>query len=65
MSTIPPLEELRKVYADVINNKAVTNISFWTEPNTDEDFDAQAMLNHALENGDALNAKLDEALRFD
>ena len=65
MQQIPSQEELRKRYAGVINNQAVTNISFWTEPNTDENFSAQAMLNHALENGDELNAKLDEALYFD
>ena len=65
MTKIPSREELRERYASVINNQAAANVSFWTEPNTDKDFSAQAMLNHALENGDALNAKLDEALRFD
>ena len=65
MTKIPSRKELRERYAGVINNNVVANVSFWTEPNTDKNFSAQAMLNHALENGDALNAKLDEALRFD
>jgi len=65
MQQIPPLEDLRRRYASVMDNQAVTNVSRWTEPNTDGDFSAQVMLNHALQNGDALNAKLDEALRFD
>jgi hypothetical protein len=62
MTKIPSLKELRKEYASVMECKAVTNVSNWTEPNTDEPFDEQESLERALKNSDALNAKLKEAL---
>lgn len=65
MTKIPSLEELRREYADVMECQAVTNVSSWIEPNAGEEFSAQALLDRALENGNDLNAKLDEALRFD
>jgi len=65
MSKIPSLQELRKKYADVMDDKAVTNISGWTEPNTDEPLDEKEYLERALKNADALNAKLKEALSFE
>lgn len=65
MAKIPSIEELREKYADVMADKAVTNISNWTEPNLGDEFSAQSLLDRALENADELNAKLDEALSFD
>jgi len=62
---MPSPEELREKYADVMNDKAVTNVSNWTEPNTGEPFDEQEYLNRAKKNADALNAKLKEALAFE
>jgi len=65
MTKIPSLDELRAMYADVMEDRAVTNVSNWTEPNTDEPFDEQEYLERAKNNADALNAKLKEALTFE
>ena len=65
MSKIPSLEELREKYADVMDDKAVTNVSGWTEPNAAEPFDEQGYLDRALKNADALNDKLKKALSFE
>jgi len=64
MSKIPSLDELREKYADVMDDKAVTNVSNWIEPNTDAPFDEQEYLDRAKKNADALNSKLKEALSF-
>ena len=65
MSKIPSLDELRSKYADVMDDKAVTNISGWTEPNEDEPCDEQAYRDRALKNAEKLNAKIKEALSFE
>jgi len=65
MSKVPSLEELRTKYADVMEDKAVTNISGWTEPNEDEQCDEQAYRDRALANGEKLNEKIKEALSFE
>jgi hypothetical protein len=65
MPTIPPLDELRVKYADEMADKAVTNISGWTEPNSDKPCDEQEYLDRALRNADALNAKIKESLSFE
>jgi hypothetical protein len=65
MAKIPSLEELRTKYADVMDDKAVTNISGWTEPNADKPCDEQAYRDRALINAEKLNAKLKEALSFE
>ena len=62
MSDFPSIEELRAKYADVINNEAITRISKWEEHNEDEECDEAAYLNRALQNSDALNTKIAEAL---
>ena len=65
MPETPSLEELRAKYVDVMDDKAVTNISGWTEPNTDELCDEQEYRDRALANADELNAKIKEALSFE
>jgi len=65
MTKIPPLQELREKYADVMEDKAVTNISGWTEPNTDAPCDEQAYRDRALVNTEKLNAKIKKALSFE
>ena len=62
---IPPLVELRDMYAEEMENQAVTNISYWKEPNSDTPIDEQAYLDRALKNKDVVNAKLKEALAFE
>jgi hypothetical protein len=65
MSKIPPLEALRAKYADVMSDKAVTNISGWTESSTDELCNEQEYRDRALANANKLNAKITEALSFE
>jgi hypothetical protein len=48
-----------------MEDKAVTNISGWTEPNKDAPCDEQEYRDRALRNGPALNAKIKEALSFE
>lgn len=63
MSTSSPtLQELRNMYADAMNDEAITDISYWNEPNTDSECDEDAYLQNCLNNGDDLNNKLAEAL---
>lgn len=62
MQQVPSIEELRKKYAKVMSNQAVTNISGWTEPNEDEECDEQAYMDRILSNSDVLNKKIQEAL---
>ena len=65
MTKIPPVEELREMYADVMEDKAVTNMSNWREPNSDNPCNEQEYLDRALKNGKALNDKIKEALSFE
>jgi hypothetical protein len=62
---IPSLVELRAKYADVMSDKSVTNISGWTEPNTDSPCDEQGYRDRALRNADDLNSKIKDALSFE
>ena len=64
MQQVPSLEELHKECADVMDNKAVTKISRWTDPNADKKCDEQAYRNRGLANAGKLNAKLEEVLAF-
>jgi hypothetical protein len=47
-----------------MEDKAVTNMSNWREPNADDPCNEQEYLDRALKNGKALNDKLKEALSF-
>lgn len=58
----PGIEELRGEFADVMDDEAVTAISYWKEPNNDAPCDEDAYLARALANGDLLNDKIEEAL---
>lgn len=51
--------------AEVMNDKAVTNISGWTEPNSDVPCDEVAYRKRLTENAETLHKKIDEALRFE
>jgi hypothetical protein len=59
---IPPLDELREKYAEVMADKAVTALSNWKEPNSEEPCDENAYVQRAIGNADVLNAKLKEAM---
>ena len=65
MSKIPPLNELREKYADVMSDKAVTNVSRWTEPNSAPPCDEQAYRDRVLNNAEKLNDKIKDALSFE
>jgi predicted RNase H-like HicB family nuclease len=52
-------------YAEVMSDKSVTNISGWTEPNSDEPCNEQEYLDRALRNAGILNAKINEALTYE
>ena len=62
MATIPPLQELRSMYADVMADESITDISYWNEPNTSAPCDEQQYLEKCLADGDELNDKIEEAL---
>jgi hypothetical protein len=65
MTKIPSLEELREQYKDVMEDKAVTNISGWTEPNDDKPCDEQTYRDKAIANGQILHDKIKEVLAFE
>ena len=56
------LEELRQKYADVMEDQAVTNISGWTEPNSDTPCDEIAYRERLKRNAPVLHKKICEAL---
>lgn len=60
--TIPPLHELREMFADVMSDETITDISYWNEPNTDCECNEQEYLQNSLNNGDVLNETIKEAL---
>lgn len=64
MHRMPPLDELRKKYADVMADGAIVNLSRWTEPNNAEPPDVEAFLERAHRNRDVLVAKMEEALNL-
>ena len=61
----PTLDELRRKYADVMADQAVTNVSGWTEPNHDEPCDEYAYRERLHKNAPILFDKINEALKFD
>jgi len=48
-----------------MDDKAVTNISNWREPNSDDPCDEEAYRARAFANAEVINAKILEALTFD
>lgn len=58
-SHMPPLEELRKLYADQISNQAVHAISCWNEGNHSDPSDDEAYMVKALKEGSTLMEKFD------
>lgn len=63
LTSIPPLQELRSMYADVMSDEAITDLSYWNEPNTSDPCDEQEYLDKCLAEGDTLNDKIGEALK--
>ena len=49
----------------VMEDKAVTNISGWTEPNFDTQCDEEAYRDRLKKNSSVLHAKINEALHFE
>jgi len=62
MAKIPPVEELRKKYADEMADESVTKLSNWKDSNAEEPSDDEAYVQRAADNADALNKKLKEAM---
>lgn len=58
-------EQLCQKYADVMEDRAVTNISGWTEPNSDTPCDEIAYRERLKRNAPVLHKKNSEALFFD
>lgn len=58
-------EQLCQKYADVMEDRAVTNISGWTEPNSDTPCDEIAYRERLKRNAPVLHKKISEALSFD
>lgn len=59
------IDEFREQYAEVMADEAVTNISGWTEPNSDEPCDEQAYRERLDKNAPILIEKLKAALTFE
>ena len=53
--------ELKSVMAD----QAVTNVSGWTEPNSDSECDEETYMRRMASNATVLHSKIKEAMRFD
>lgn len=51
------LEELRQKYADMMEDQAVTNISGWTEPNSDTSCDEIVYQERLKRNAPVLHKK--------
>ena len=49
----------------VMENGAVTDLSRWTEPNSDMHCDEQEYQKRAVSNADKLNARIKEAISFE
>lgn len=62
---VPSSKEREAMYADVMEDKAVTIILGWTEPNSDAPCDENAYRERLEKNAAALNQKIAEALRFE
>ena len=58
MEEVLSIQELRKKYAEVMDNEAVTRIANWEERNTDMPCDEQAYRKKALENSDTLHTTI-------
>lgn len=61
-SLIPPLDELKTIYSEEINNSAVRAISRWNESNHSDACDDEAYLQKALAEGPELLDKLTKAI---
>ena len=59
------IDDLNEKYAEVMADKTVTNVSGWTEPNSDEPCDEQAYRDRIDNNAPILIKKLKEALTFE
>lgn len=57
------LQELREMYRAEMADEAITAISDWRLANTDEPCNEEEYLAKCLANGDALNARIEEALQ--
>lgn len=57
--------ELRAECEAALDDKAVTNISGWTEPNCDVPCDESAYRERLVANGPVFVEKVKEALKFD
>lgn len=58
-------EEIHAICMDAMEDKAVTNISGWTEPNSDEPCDETAYRQRLGANAPDYMAKVREALSFE
>lgn len=59
---IPPVDELRQLYADQIGNTDVHAVSCWYESNHAKPSDDEAYVAKALEEGPALMNKFDRII---
>lgn len=58
-------DEINALCEEAMKDKAVTNISGWTEPNSDEPCDEEAYRMRLAEQGSTYMAKVKEALKFE
>lgn len=56
--------EIREMCLEAMRDKAVTNISGWTEPNSDEPCDESVYRKRLAENAPGYIAKIKGALKF-
>lgn len=64
-SSKPTLEELQTMCEEAMEDNAVTNISGWTEPNSDTSCDENAYRKRLCKNASVFNEKITEALKFE
>lgn len=63
MSLIPPPEELRERYKDVMADTAITTLSRWIEPNFDEACDEEEYLRRGRANAETMNKTFRQAIQ--
>lgn len=54
-----------KEYEEIMKDKAVTNISGWTEPNNDTPCDEKVYRKRLSDNAATIHTKIEEALKFE